>query len=102
MGLKYILALRGRGDTSGHCVADNEITVIGPDERPVQPVKIEKFSEIRESMPQRFNQDLICVAYITYVYKLIYIYELYNLCRIYSQLFRFPYEIQEQFRTDMV
>ena len=73
MGLKYILALRGRGDTSGHCVADNEITVIGPDERPVQPVKIEKFSEIRESMPQRFNQDLICVAYITYVYKLIYI-----------------------------
>eukprot|EP00434_Breviolum_minutum_P038793 symbB.v1.2.034428.t1/scaffold4440.1/size39630/3 len=38
----------GRGDSSGHCVADSEISVIGPDERPVQPVKINSFSEIRE------------------------------------------------------
>lgn len=29
-------------------MADSEISVIGPDERPVQPVKINSFSEIRE------------------------------------------------------
>ncbi|CAK9055383.1 unnamed protein product [Durusdinium trenchii] len=38
----------GRGESSGHCVDDNEISVIGPDDRPVQPVKINSFTEIRE------------------------------------------------------
>lgn len=48
LSLKEACEAAGRGDSSGHCVDDAEISVIGPDERPVQPVKINSFSEIRE------------------------------------------------------
>ncbi|CAJ1408244.1 unnamed protein product [Effrenium voratum] len=46
----------GRGETSGECVADHEISVMGPDDRPVQPVKVSSFQEIREFPPEIQDQ----------------------------------------------
>jgi ATP-dependent RNA helicase DDX5/DBP2 len=42
----------GRGSGSGHCVDDSEILVHGPDERPIPPVKVNTFEEVRE-FPQQ-------------------------------------------------
>eukprot|EP00442_Polarella_glacialis_P019045 CAMPEP_0115161100 /NCGR_PEP_ID=MMETSP0227-20121206/71163_1 /TAXON_ID=89957 /ORGANISM="Polarella glacialis, Strain CCMP 1383" /LENGTH=447 /DNA_ID=CAMNT_0002573051 /DNA_START=152 /DNA_END=1491 /DNA_ORIENTATION=- len=48
MTLREACDSAGRGDTKGACVDDADITVLGPDERPIPPVKVSSFDEVRE------------------------------------------------------
>ncbi|CAE7374575.1 unnamed protein product [Symbiodinium natans] len=46
----------GRGDGSGHCVDDSEISVLDQDDRPVQPRKVSSFAEVR-AFPREIQEQ---------------------------------------------
>eukprot|EP00927_Polykrikos_kofoidii_P000287 TRINITY_DN1010_c2_g1_i1.p1 TRINITY_DN1010_c2_g1~~TRINITY_DN1010_c2_g1_i1.p1 ORF type:complete len:611 (-),score=92.23 TRINITY_DN1010_c2_g1_i1:158-1729(-) len=49
--------MAGRGMTGGATVKDDEITVTGPDDRPIRPEKYDRFESIRE-FPRQLVQEL--------------------------------------------